>query len=96
MSDFILAPEKPTLSNGQKLGWENNDWVVLEPSYAEIQIKWQEIRDQRNQLLQDSDIFVLKSYENNVPLSEELKTYRQALRDITVQESPWDIVWPKL
>ena len=32
--------------------------------------------------------------EKGTAISESIKTYRQALRDITDQSDPFDITWP--
>ena len=43
------------------------------------------LRDERNLLLSESDWIIVKSQETGVAISNEWKTYRQALRDITTQ-----------
>jgi len=57
---------------------------------------WIRIRDRRNLLLTQSDILVLP--DRWATYTEErqtaLSTYRQALRDITTQSDPSNIVWP--
>lgn len=51
------------------------------------------IRHKRDALLQQTDNFALADR----PMTEEMKNYRQALRDITDQEGfPEDIYWPIL
>jgi hypothetical protein len=94
LEDFILAPEKPSLTPGQVLEWVNNEWVVRNANESEIEIKWQEVRDLRKSMLEDSDIVILRSYETGVPVPESVAIYRQALRDITLQENPFNINWP--
>lgn len=53
-----------------------------------------ELRARRNQLLAATDWTALP----DVPLSEERRqqwqAYRQALRDVTDQPDPFNIVWP--
>lgn len=49
----------------------------------------------RDKLLTKSDWVVIKSLENNQPLSFEWATYRQQLRDLTNQVGfPFSITWP--
>ena len=96
INDFKLAPQIPEIPLGKFLEWDGGDWVIRDPNENELIFKWYEIRQQRNQLLANSDIYVLKYYENNTPVSLELKEYRQSLRDITTQENPWNIVWPTI
>lgn len=56
--------------------------------------EWDGVRIRRNKFLLDSDWTQL----SDSPLSESKKSewsiYRQALRDITLQEDPFNIVWP--
>lgn len=94
ITDFVLAPEKPILLPGQVLEW-NNGWIVRKSNESELALQWQAIRNQRNDLLKESDIDVIKLYELNQPVPENLVVYRQALRDITTQENPFYIVWPE-
>jgi hypothetical protein len=53
---------------------------------------WGGVRDERNRLLQESDWTQLP----DVPIDtkEAWATYRQALRDVTDQPDPFNIVWP--
>jgi len=53
--------------------------------------QWQVVRNQRNQMLKDTDwTQVLDSPVDKTAWA----TYRQALRDITTQADPFNIVWP--
>lgn len=55
------------------------------------------VRDQRDRLLNETDWIVIKSKETETNLSDSFKDYRQALRDITLQEGfPHSINWPTL
>lgn len=96
VEDFVLAPEKPSLSSGEVLEWINNSWNVRPANESEIAIQWQAVRDQRNNLLKDSDVYVLRAYETGQPVPQSVITYRQALRDITIQVDPFNIIWPIL
>ena len=94
INDFMLAPEKPQVPADKKLGWNRTNWVLEDYSEAETQIKWQEIRNLRNNLLTNSDIYIIRSTEDGTEITQEWKDYRQALRNVTTQESPFLIVWP--
>ena len=61
---------------------------------SETDIKWQQIRNQRNRLLLETDWVVTKASDTGVAVSDEWKTYRQALRDIPTQSDPDNITWP--
>ena len=57
-------------------------------------IQWDEVRSERNHRLAQTDWEITKHTENGTAIPESLKTYRQALRDITDQSDPFDITWP--
>lgn len=71
--------------------WEQTDASSSEIN-ARIEVKWDEIREHRNQLLVECDWTQLA----DIPQSTKdlWTTYRQNLRDITNQTNPFDIVWP--
>ena len=52
--------------------------------------KWKRIRSDRNVRLAETDYLALK--DNT--LSADMKTYRQALRDVPKQTDPDNITWP--
>lgn len=58
--------------------------------------QWARIREIRNTLLSQTDWIVSKSSEKNEPVPENWQTYRQALRDVTLQQDPFNITWPVL
>ena len=55
-----------------------------------LAFKWKGIRNQRNQLIERTDWRA----SSDLTLSDDWKTYRQALRDITTQSDPDNITWP--
>lgn len=53
------------------------------------------IRAKRNNLIGETDYYLMPDYPSNPQNLEELKVYRQALRDIPKQEDfPRDVRWP--
>ncbi len=61
------------------------------PTDAELTAqKWVGIRIQRNTKLSATDWRA----SSDLTLSDDWKTYRQALRDITTQSDPYNITWP--
>jgi len=46
------------------------------------------LRKERNQLLSETDWMVTRSIETGVAMSNDWKTYRQALRDLPASSSP--------
>jgi hypothetical protein len=73
-------------------------WTVTDATPEEIADRlseqWQFVREQRDSRLQSCDWTQLP----DVPLTQEQKaewvSYRQALRDVTNQPNPFNIVWP--
>lgn len=53
------------------------------------------IRNKRNKLIGETDYYLMPDYPSNPQNLEELKVYRQALRDVPKQEGfPRDVRWP--
>ena len=90
------------LVTGQSFVVEGNEVVQYEQIRSKTQteienensIQWQNIRNERNKLLLESDWTQL----SDGPLTAEQKTewsvYRQELRDVTSQSDPKNIIWP--
>ncbi len=71
--------------------WEQTDSSQTEINNR-IDIKWEEVREIRNQLLTETDWTQLSDIPQNT--KDIWTAYRQNLRDITNQTNPFDIVWP--
>ena len=55
------------------------------------------IRRDRDEKLEETDFFVMPDYPSDPKDLEEVKIYRQALRDITKQSGfPKEVTWPEL
>jgi hypothetical protein len=55
------------------------------------------IRDKRDKLIGETDYYLMPDYPSNPQNLEELKVYRQALRDLPKQEGfPRDVRWPDI
>jgi len=83
----------PVLENGQ---WVQH-WDIVQASTEAQQQRYEyesgEVRNQRNQLLTQSDWTQGRDIPEQV--SMVWQPYRQALRDITAQSGfPFDITWP--
>jgi hypothetical protein len=78
------------------IGWQYIDGQFLPPP-RDIEAEWEVVRTQRDQLLTESDIYVLPDRWNVMTPEEQTawSEYRQALRDIPqVYDDPADVVWP--
>lgn len=77
-------------------GWQYIDGQFLPPP-RDIEAEWAAVRTQRDQLLVESDIYVLPDRWAALTLDQQQAwaDYRQALRDIPQNFSdPADVVWP--
>jgi hypothetical protein len=74
------------------------NWETVSASQQEIDSKiynqWEFIRKIRNQYLQDCDWTQLADSPLSEEKKEEWSIYRQELRDVTLQEDPFNIVFP--
>lgn len=83
--------EHPKLENGN----------VVQDNVMISELEEENIRAQRNSLLSDSDMEMMKildtatSWDNLETLRSDWKTYRQSLRDVPTQSGfPNNVVWP--
>lgn len=86
----VAIPEKP--SEFHKFNWDTKQWV--DPRTPETE--WVAVRTKRDALLQTSDWTDTGSAPARLgaTLYQLWQNYRQALRDITTQTDPFNIVWP--
>jgi hypothetical protein len=87
-----ISEETPILVDGNYY----QNWVQTNASQSEIDLrisdKWDEVREQRNQLLQECDWTQLADIPQST--KDNWSDYRQQLRDITTQSNPFSIIWP--
>ena len=87
--------------------WKNDSWVdrPIQPgdNYEWIDEAWQlnkekasaKIQQQRNLLLAETDWIVIKAVDQGTQVPQAWSTYRQQLRDITLQPNyPFTVTWP--
>jgi hypothetical protein len=71
-------------------------WIQTDASQSEIdnriENRWIEVREQRNQLLQETDWTQLADIPQSI--KDLWSLYRQQLRDITTENNPYFIAWP--
>ena len=73
--------------NMETLAWE------MEPPSEEL--LWARVRYQRDEMLAACDWLTVRAQERGEPVPQAWLDYRQALRDITQQGDPENIVWPQ-
>lgn len=86
----ILRADMP-IFNGTR--WEINYYSEPLP----LEHASRNVRAERDMRLSTTDWVVTKSIESGSPIPTQYSEYRQALRDISLQEGfPWNISWPVL
>lgn len=107
LAEFCVFPcvetEKPQITHLQNIaksfsqigGVWTQDWVISDASPEEIAQRlanqWASVRSERNERLAACDWTQLA----DAPVDDlAWAVYRQALRDITTQTDPFNIVWP--
>lgn len=78
---------------GQVITPDESGYPILTEPVISDETKWEQIRIERNALLDESDYTQMSDYNLNTKI--EWAEYRQTLRDITdVFHNPGDMVWP--
>lgn len=68
--------------------------IVENPKPTDAELA-ENIRIKRDRLISETDFYLMSDYPIDSKNLEELKTYRQALRDIPEQSDfPKDVIWP--
>jgi hypothetical protein len=89
---IIMNGEITWLTSGSHPTQEQIDAKVTELSTSE---PLRRLRLRRNEILAQSDWRVVKAMETGIAMSDDWKTYRQTLRDITQHYQSLDtVVWP--
>ena len=80
--------------NGLRLDWKREEEIPTDEQLevAFYRANWDEVRNRRNELLAATDFYAL----SDVTMSDDMATYRQALRDLPASvENSEDVVWPE-
>lgn len=96
---FYFVPGQEDDSPAHKFLQDKFDSGELVPeidSVADAQILGEEVRMKRNMLLSETDYLVNADYPISEEVRNEIRLYRQTLRDLTKQEGfPSDVTWPE-
>lgn len=90
----------PQVDDGFYVVRENDSWAIKEYISDEVVDETMSLAErvliERDGRYEESYKMILDAYEMGIPVSEEIKLYRQALRDIEQQiDFPANVVWPK-
>lgn len=88
--EWVSRPEQPS----PRHVWSGGKWVDPRTPAQIRDEAWQTVRYRRDQLLRQTDWEVLRALEAKAAVPPAMRAYRQALRDITQQPDPLNIVWP--
>lgn len=89
-NSLVKIPDSPK-PTGYLFNYSTKTW---EPN---IPVLIKEAEEQRNTLLAATDWMVVRSIDRGEPLSDNVKAYRQALRDVSEQPGyPVEITWPSI
>lgn len=70
-------------------------YQIVENPPVSIEVLAKNVRSERDRSLAETDWYMMPDYPSNPQNLEELKVYRQALRDVSKQEGfPRDVRWP--
>lgn len=78
----------PQPSPHHRFDYITKNWVL------DVSTAWAVVRHKRDALLIQSDWVVLRAADRSEPVPPAWLAYRQALRDVTEQQDPLNIVWP--
>ena len=83
---LVRMSERPSVSHD----WDyaTKQWV------SNLDAAWASVRIERDRILRSSDWRVTKAAEVGQLIEPTWAEYRQALRDVTLQADPLNIVWP--
>ena len=90
---YTYPPSDPLT---EKVEWVGVGFTVRPYNEQEIESQWSVIRAQRDTLLRESDYTQVSDYNFEITNITEWQTYRQELRDITIQPNPFEITWPTM
>lgn len=98
---FVEVENPPSPTYPQKLDWVDGAWTFRDPNSMEIYTRKKSIKEECKKRLADTDYKVIKAVESGIDIDADLKTYRQALRDLynTVDVDNfdiWNVTWPEL
>ena len=90
----VAFPNRPDLKH--TWNWSTKTWQDTRTEEQKYNQAANTIKEKRAKLLADSDWVVIKATDTGTPIPQDWQTYRQALRDITLQpEFPYNVVWPQ-
>ena len=93
-TDEILDSSYFSVEENEVVEYQTKRKITNDDMWEQTQNAWGNIRSRRNIELVESDWTQLSDTPFTTEEKEEWRLYRQALRDITLQPDPFNIIWP--
>ena len=92
---WVAVSDPPTVEYPNKLAWDGSNWFIRQPTQAEIDMRLSEIRKTRDEILKQTDVMIIRAYEQGLQPDPLWVTYRQELRDLPQNiVDPFYVTWP--
>lgn len=92
---YVIDGSYYEITDSEVIEYQTTRQLTEEEQQNIINGAWITIRLTRNNRLNESDWTQLSDSPLSTEEKEEWKVYRQALRDITKYDGPYDVVWPE-
>jgi hypothetical protein len=96
---YVEVSPPPQADYPNIVDWDGGSWLVREPNEAEVFQRWEAIKQQCTQLLEETDYKVIKAVEIGELPPANYVQYRQELRDLynnINNVDPWFVNFPVL
>lgn len=100
---YVPVSDPPTINAYEELSWNGIDWAVTGlTDQQKLDRTWASIRELRDGTISSVQWRIdryLSEVRQGIPPKDNIQaldTYIQALRDITKQSDPYNIVWPEV
>jgi len=100
---YVPVSDPPTLNAYEELSWSGTDWMVTGlTDQQKLDKTWASIRELRDGTIANVEWRISRYFSQvrlGIPPQDDivkLDTYVQALRDITKQPDPHNILWPEV
>ena len=92
---FVICSPKPKILPGQTLWWENNNWVVKDPTEGEKSVKRTQLNNEIIEKLSQSDKKIVELSEKHITIPKSILEYRDSLRALVDAENPFEAQFPE-
>lgn len=95
-SDRSFIETQLTMARGKYYRVDVVSKTVIEVIYSTTALDWSRVRNTRNALIAQTDYVMTPDYPIDAELMAAVRSYREALRNITeTYSNPDSVIWPK-